>query len=606
MKKYKFYIMGLWLFCIASVSLFSSCSSKDDDDNGIGIDDSYKPVKITPISGIRIAWDYSSLKQLAAKGAAPQMIRTANELVAVYASEDNVYLISSQDEGITWSTAVTLFPKGSHTGKNGNEDLTYKDLMGQPTITLLQNGDLVASCAVRYQYELTGTTTEYPAAIKIRRINSDLTLEPITEVYANLGVENPSFLQLPDGKLQLYFADGGTPVSITALNSTELLAEILEQQLVVIESNDNGQTWSSEIKDFGPDGVNRRWTGARTVASRAYKQNTWPSPAVLGDEIVVALSDNKTMTFKPYTVRCPLVENWRDAVRGDTPDRDYALYEILPDKYFMGITRMIVLPTGETLLSYQTDEGRNPDFELMEVAIGTSKAENFKYRTRPFPFESEEKAVRNSLMLFDNKTILALTTSNHGLLKNQEAPFYMKGHLVNDLTIIGDQVTDHPMFVGGKTEANITAGLGIDGNNLYVGIIAKDNTTVTAEPGTQAGDGVYLYIDADNLSLLDVDTGISKFWISSAGHVNRWNGKEGQWVEASAEGITVTPNSSSDGYTLDVVIPRSSLTNFNSQGKGIRFGIGLSDYTTSSTGVTELLSLCKDLRSSSWLGVTFE
>ena len=83
----------------------------------------------------------------------------------------------------------------------------------------------------------------------------------------------------------------------------------------------------------------------------------------------------------------------------------------------------------------------------------------------------------------------------------------------------------------------------------------------------------------------------------------RWNGKEGAWVSGSADGITVTPTVETDGYSLDIVIPTAKLTNFNKG--GIRFAAGLNNYINEEQGTTELLSLCKDLRSSSWLGVTF-
>lgn len=605
MKKI-FYIVSLWLFCAASVTLLSSCNNDDDDDGKeVIIDDSYKPVKLTPISGTRIMWDYSSLTKLASKGASPEMLRAGNELVAVYDSEGTVYLTTSQDGGASWSVAVNLFPQGTVTGKNGEASFTINEMMETPVITLLPNGDLVAACAVRYKYTLDGTTIEYPVGIKTRRIKNDRTLESIATVYSNLGVQNPSFLQLPNGKLQLYFTNGNNnALAITTLSSTALELDLTGLEVAVIESSDNGQTWSSFIKDFGPDGSNRSWTGAKTVASRSNKHNIWPAPIVLDNEIVVALADNKTMTYKPYVVRCPLAANWTDAVRGDTPDREYALYEILPDKYYMNGTDMLALSSGEVLLSYETDEGRDTNYELMEVAISAEAAYDFKYRTRPFQFATDKKAINNSLMLYDANTIFALTTSNYGLANEKdEAPFYIKGHMIKDLAVSASQITNRPIFVGGKTEANISAGLGIDGSNLYVNIIANDNTPNGATTGLQDGDGVYLYIDAANLSLLDVDAGISKFWISSSGDTKRWDGKEGIWVEASSSGITATTKTTANGYTIDVTVPRSALTNFNSQ--GIRFGIGLTDYTDKDNGVTELLSLCRDIGSYSWLGITF-
>jgi hypothetical protein len=606
MKKYRFKTTVLLLLGAALV-MFAACN-RDDDEKKTGtiIDETYKPVSVTPVSGLRIAWDYSTLTRLTDKGVAPEMIRfSENSLVAVYEHEDRIYLTGSEDNGQTWGNAFTLFDKGSHTGKNNADDVTYEELMTQPTIIRMNSGDLLAACAVKYKYRVNDTDTQFPAAIKVRRINGT-TFEPeqSKDVYVNLGVESPSLMMLPDGKVQLYFVNCAIQKSIAMINSTEMSVDLREQQIVVIESEDEGQTWTSLIEEIGPDGVDRSWIGARDVASRAYRNNLYPAPALIDGQIIVAVADNRTMTYKPYIVRSPLSANWSKAVRGDTPDREYALYELLPDKYFMSDPDLLVLPAGDVLLSYETDEGRNTGFELMEVAVGSADAYNFKYRTRPFPFAANEKAVNNSLMLFDDSTALALTASNRGFSTDEDmAPWYIKGHLLNDLTVTGSEIDSYPIFVGGRTEANIKAGLGVDAGNLYVGVKAKDATSVTATAGTQHGDGVYLYIDAANLSLLDVDAGISKFWVSSTGEVARWDGNEGRWTAVSSSGITATAVEETDGYTLNVTIPRSTLTNFNSQ--GIRFAIGLTDYTDEETGITELLSLCQDLRSASWLGITF-
>ena len=607
MKNIKSKIINI--LCVVSLAFLSACNDKKDNGAPDDFDESFRAVSVTPISGVRIAWDYGSIQQLANRGATPRMVRVSEqELVAVYEWNGNVYLIKSVNNGVTWSAPVTLFARGTHTGTNGTASIAISDLMAQPALTLLPDGTLAAACAVRYQYTLTNVVYEYAAALKFRRINSaTLALEPEMEVYANYGVEHPAFLQLPDGALQLYFTNGAIAQPIRILNSTSLdLMAFNEQNVSVIESNDGGVTWSSAIKDYGPDGIDRGWAGARVVASRAHRKNICPAPAIVGENIVVGLADNKTLNYKPYTVRSPLSENWKFPVADDTPDRRYALYEILPDKYFMSAPALLVLPGGATLLSYETDEGRIAGFETMELAIGDNDAYFFKHRNRPFPFADDEKAVGNSLMLFDEHTVVALTGSNRYFIDapDETAPWLIKGYLLNDLTIGGGEITDFPIFVSATTGANLNAGLSIDGANLYVSVNVADKTSIPAESGATNGDGVYLYIDAANLSLLKVDEGTSKFWISSNGEVMRWNGKEGGWENAASDDITVYARTITDGYAHLIVIPRASLTNFNAQ--GIRFAIALTDYTDQNTGVTEMLTLCQELRSSSWMEVRFE
>lgn len=173
---------------------------------------------------------------------------------------------------------------------------------------------------------------------------------------------------------------------------------------------------------------------------------------------------------------------------------------------------------------------------------------------------------------------------------------------MNDLSITDATITDYPLFIGGLSDANVMIGLGVDNSNLYVEAKAVDNTPVYASTDSQEGDGIYIYIDAANLSLLDVDKGIYKFWISTEGDIKRWDGKEGEWNPATSSGITANATKDESGYTLSITISKASLTNFNND--HIRFGAALSNYTESSKGSVELLSLCKDLRSSSWLGVS--
>lgn len=602
MNTLKVYITSICLSVIL-LSVFSSCKQEDGPDDTGRMEELYKPIKLTPISGLRVAWDYSSLAKLADKGNSPKMVRVSEQtLVAVYESDNSIYAIISDDNGTTWGTPLLLFGKTTHQGIHGEQSITYTDLMTQPAVIRLSNGDMIAACGVIYKYTVADVVTEYPAAILTRRFSIDRTLGKIQQVYCNLGCENPALLELPDGQLQLYFANGTIPETVEMMSSTGLSILFNEQQIEMIHSKDGGQTWSGYIGEFGPDGVEKRWTGSKIIAYRIDKINNSPSAALLGDNIVLAYGDNRNVTFKPYIVRTSLGNSWPYPVNGDSPNRENAFYEILPEKYFMGHPYLLTLSSGESLMVYETDADRDEDYKTLEVAISDKDALNFTKPTRPLGFIKKMRSVMNSLMLFDDNTVIALTTSNFQS-SFDNAPWYIKGHLITDLTISDAVITDYPLFVGGLSEANAKVGLGVDGSNLYVEAKVVDNTPVPATAGSQEGDGIYLYIDAANLSLLDVDTGIYKFWVSTEGDVTRWDGKEGQWHPVSSSGMNATSTKDEFGYTLSITIPRISLANFNNN--GIRFGVGFSDYTDTGTGTVELLSQCKDLRSSSWLGIKF-
>lgn len=586
--------------------LLTACKKDDIIDNPT-VDNSYRQIKMTPISGVRIAWDYSSLTRLSSTGSSPEVLRISEtSLLAVYDNNGSAYMIKSDDNGESWSMPEVLFAKTSHTGKDGENNITYENLMCQPTILQMDNGDIIAACAVHYRYVLTApdpdVTVQFPASILVKRLIGGSVAEPAKVVYSNLGCQHPELLLLPDGKLHLYFTNSSIPITLQKMSSTDLPVNMKEQQIDMIESTDGGSTWSSEIKEFGPDGVDTRWVGAKTIVFRAQRDNIAPAAEILQEKIIVAYADNKTVTYKPYIVTSTLGSSWPYTINGDAPGRDYARYEILPDKYLITLPDLLSISDEVSLLSYETDANREDKSQIMEVSISDHGAGNFTKVTRPFPFPNEIDAINNSLMRFDANTIMALTSSNF-YDTNEFAPLAIKGYLLDDLKITAAEITEYPIFVGGLSETNLRAGIGIDASNLYFNAVVKDNTPVVAEPGTQTGDGVLIYIDAANLSLLDVDKGITKLWVSSEGALSRWDGREGSWVPATVSGITAVATATESGYQLEVTIPKSVLTSFNNA--GIRFAAGLSDYSDTTSGCVELLSQCKDLRSSSWLGITF-
>ena len=357
---------------------------------------------MTPVSGFRIAWDYSSMQQLAEEGTNPEMIRISDSTLAmVYGYEGSVYLKKSFDDGISWDTPMVLFPKSSHIGHDGEYELTYTDLMVQPTILQLADGSLLAACGVRYSYSISDSDIDFPASIRVRRIVEDGTvMEPIQEVYTNLGCEQPDLLELPDGMVQLYFSNGTDPIDIEMLSSSELLTDLSGQRIEMLSSEDGGQTWSGFVEEYGPDGAYSAWTGSKVVVSRAHKINNSPSAVLVNNDIVVAFGDNNKVTYKPYLVRSSIFSNWAYAITGDTPDRDYALFEILPEKYKMEVSDLISLSPDKTILAYETNAGRTNDKKAMEVAISYENAMDFKHRTRPFPFAQETEAEGKRIIVF--------------------------------------------------------------------------------------------------------------------------------------------------------------------------------------------------------------
>jgi len=557
------------LFTAFFVMLISACSSDNDEEE----DNPNIPQVVTgePIDGVRIAWNYSTIEQLAPTGGYPRLHRLQDNSIVVVAEDyrSNSILIRSYDEGKTWTEPFKIFPSITINNDRGSVQVN----MSNPEITQLPNGDILAACNFRpVAFEIA------PFSIAIRKSSDNgKTWSPVRTVFDaqprfDDGCWEPSFLRLPNGELQIYFANES---KYTSSN---------EQEISMLSSNDNGDTWSQP----------------KTVCFRAGRRDGMPIGRIINDEIVVTIEDNKIGQFKPYTVRTKISDNWSQPVLADSPYRDYCLTNKVNDNVYMGAPYLLVLPGGETFLSYQSNENRNNNWELstMEVAIGNKEAKKFDRRTRPFPVTLSQQATWNSIAMWDAKTVVALTSSdmNGGSI----APFLIKGYILSDIEITKKEITEFPIFVGAETDAHMQMGLGIDASNLYIKCKVNDLTPVKAPDGTQRGDGIYICIDTENASLKEPDKGIYKLWCSSDGKIIMSEGEAGKWKTIPSSNINTVGTSSSNGYDLDIVIPRNSI---HELGNTIRIGAGISNYKNQYTGTTEFLVHGNEKAPHTWMKV---
>ena len=164
-----------------------------------------------------------------------------------------------------------------------------------------------------------------------------------------------------------------------------------------------------------------------------------PVAKIAGGEIVCVIEDCGFGTFKPYTVRTKAADNWPKPVSGDSPMRAEALSEPVEKWVYMGAPYLAVMPSGETLLSYQTDrERRNGDrvaHSIMEVAAGDKNARNFGRISRPFPIQQGGCAIWPSLAVWDDNTVVALAACSFN--GEATAPYMIKGRVMCDLKTKG-------------------------------------------------------------------------------------------------------------------------------------------------------------------------
>jgi hypothetical protein len=86
----------------------------------------------------------------------------------------------------------------------------------------------------------------------------------------------------------------------------------------------------------------------------------------------------------------------------------------LPAAVYAGAPYLVQMPTGETVLSVQSTEGRaqnNINVANMQVYVGDGGARSYGARSTPFPdLPANASALWNSLTVLDNDNVLAVAS----------------------------------------------------------------------------------------------------------------------------------------------------------------------------------------------------
>ena len=567
MKKYRLCVKTI---IVIVFSFYMSCNSRSHKKNTNPVpnpDPVIENIESKPsIDGIRINWDFSSLTKIST-GVYSRVIQlNDNSLIAVYETAGNIAVKKSTDLGVTWSPQILVFNQ-----KNGIN-------MATPDILQLDDSSILVCYNPRPQGNNTDTTKKY--AIKtIKSYDGGLTWADdrlLFEASHNFedGCWEPSALQLPNGEIQLFFSN---EASYTTSN---------EQNISLLRSVDKGLTWSST---------------PQIVSFRIGKRDGMPKPMLLNnnEDIIFSIEDNFTENFKPYTIRNSVSQNWYEIIDGYSNKRDYALLEAIDDNIYAGAPYLAQLSTGETILSYQGTEGRienNLENSEMKVTIGDNKAYGFTKKTIPFNVLSNSSALWNSISVLNDDTLIAVTSSNGLSNTNKTEVWMIKGHVVPEInatnttiTVDGNENeslwdTTFPIFIGHKSNTRLRANVFYDNENLYIVSKTTDANIVSQVANTEDNDGIIIYIDPTDRSLVAPGKEIFKIFLSSGNMISLYEGDNRIWKKAdkSTFEIICETKINTSGYVQEMAIPWELLGGKPSLNTRIGFNIELSEKGNSS------------------------
>ncbi len=401
--------------------------------------------------GSRIGWDYTTLRKISADTGArysgyARLIELANHtLLAIYEQDGSVVVAKSYDQGNTWSGRSVVAPRQPHVN------------MAVPDVLQLRDGALLAC----YNPRPFHIDTSRHFAISTKKSydwgntwTDERLLYKAGHTFEN-GCWEPAAIQLPNGEIQLFFANEGV---YTASN---------EQNISMLRSADGGLTWSATPE---------------VVSFRKGSRDGMPVPVLLQNKsaVLVSIEDNGFKNFKPYVLSMP-PGHADSVIDANNANRHYALADSIADTPSMPVLHICAnCPTSELILSYQGTESRvnKMNFADMKVVIGSVAANDFDRKSVPFNLPSNKSGLWNSVAVLSDSTVVAITSTNAFADKKVEV-WMIKGHLIPTLAApkvhlqIDGQTNESawqtlPAFVGNNPVAQLRSQVLYNDTFLYV------------------------------------------------------------------------------------------------------------------------------------------
>ena len=332
---------------------------------------------VSRYTGSRIFWDARNPVTVFDGGGYGRLIELQDGRLMACCESGGIKVCFSSNKGRTWNSPTLIAPNSNNTPNC------------VPDLVQLSDGTILVAYNPRPSKPY---TSDRHFGIRLRRstTNGRTWSEEIFVFDADTIFDNgcwePSFLELPSGELQLYFADE-SPYTNSG-----------EQQISLCRSFDGGLTW----------------TEPQRISFRSGYRDGMPVPVLLADKknIVVAIEDNGWSgvgDFVPTTVRNPLSSNWKNNayINATSSYRNRSInYDYCPLAKG-GAPYLRVLPSGETVLSHQSTYGEGDNMK-MYVYVGNKQAKDFKAMSKPFQQGTTKGCWWNSLAVIDTGIVVAV------------------------------------------------------------------------------------------------------------------------------------------------------------------------------------------------------
>ncbi len=360
-------------------------------------------------SNTKINWDQDTV-QFISDGSYPRIkVLQDGRYLLIFSNGPNIVYKLSTDKGDTWGEKVVV----AHPAPTSHYNYTV------PEFIELKNGTWVIGWNPRPMNQNATDMFQIKTKVSLDKglTWSDELLVKEGGNHYGVGLWEPAFLELPNGELQLYFADEsyyGKGLHPDAPRQED-------QQISLVRSYDEGVSWGTR----------------ENISYRPYGRDGMPVPILITDKktqeqsIVLSIEDyGYGHGFAPVTIRTTLLDNWSTGSVGpDSPKRDLAN----KDKTATGGAPYIdQFPNGQSVVSMQSPLCRKNDWtkSLMRVYIGDSQVKNFGYASTPFSTDLvtiNGGALWNSITTVDDNTIFATSDIKTGSDDQPDGIYIVKG-----------------------------------------------------------------------------------------------------------------------------------------------------------------------------------